>query len=216
MHAHPDLRHTLQPQPCDVQASSIHFPVLSLLLSSSVLGLEEPFHPLLLSRASLPPPTRRARCGARRLPRTRLVKAKCVLHTFKAPLAHSHGLAPPVGSLVGQTLSDESRGTLEIQMRPVANPRRGRRPLDAWPRLSPPLPPPRCLICVSTSVPLAHVCVRPWVRAPNVRLCMYPCMYFSRPGAINKPLVRHFCPKRPIEITAAHLSGKCVPLGVIL
>lgn len=71
-------------------------------------------------------------------------------------------------------------------------------------------------LCVNICPAGTCVCVCPWVRTPNVRLCMYPCMYFSRPGAINKPLVRHFCPKRPIEITAAHLSGKCVPLGVIL
>lgn len=88
-------------------------------------------------------------------------------------------------------------------------------PLDALPRL---LTTSHLLTIwfVCQHLSCWHVRVCPWVRTPNVRLCMYPCMYFSRPGAINKPLVRHFCPKRPIEITAAHLSGKCVPLGVIL
>lgn len=38
----------------------------------------------------------------------------------------------------------------------------------------------------------------------------------SSPAAVNKLLVRRSCPRRPIEITAAHLSGKCVSSGLIL
>lgn len=157
-----------------------------------------------------------AHCETRSLSRTQLVK---ILHMLKAHTAqtHSHGRTPSVGNLLIQTWSGEGRGSSKLKFLPlqIVAITVGHliwTPLRVWGFFFP----LSYLICVSTFALLAHVCVCPWVCAPNVHPSMYPCMYFSRPEAINKPLVRHFCPKRPIEITAAHLSGKCVPLGVIL
>lgn len=53
----------------------------------------------------------------------------------------------------------------------------------------------------------------------NISSCTSPYVsshVLSSPAAISKLPVRRSCPRRPIEITAAHLSGKCVSPGLIL